>query len=98
MSEKAAMVTIPEQGSGPEAEPPDPGPTVLRDCADAETHVGSVCFKHGPPRLLGVELEWLLHRPPEPRSAPDAPPAPPPLAPPPRPAAAPTPPAARCPP
>ncbi|HLU59860.1 MAG TPA: ergothioneine biosynthesis glutamate--cysteine ligase EgtA [Pseudonocardia sp.] len=72
MSEKAAMVTIPEQGSGPEAEPPDPGPTVLRDCADAETHVGSVCFKHGPPRLLGVELEWLLHRPPEPRSAPDA--------------------------
>ncbi|TQM03977.1 ergothioneine biosynthesis glutamate--cysteine ligase EgtA [Pseudonocardia kunmingensis] len=54
-------------GSGP----PDAGPSVLRDCADAETHVGSVCFKHGPPRLVGVELEWLLH-PPEARSLPDA--------------------------
>jgi glutamate--cysteine ligase len=76
MSEKAAMVAgraaVPQQASGPEAGRPDPGPSVLRDCADAETHVGSVCFKHGPPRLLGVELEWLLHRPPEPRSAPDA--------------------------
>jgi glutamate--cysteine ligase len=72
MSEKAATVTIPQQGPGPEADAPDPGPSVLRDCADAETHVGSVCFKHGPPRLFGVELEWLLHRPPEPRSAPDA--------------------------
>ncbi|WP_255622495.1 ergothioneine biosynthesis glutamate--cysteine ligase EgtA [Pseudonocardia sp. DSM 110487] len=72
MSEKAAMITIPQQDSGPEADAPDAGPSVLRDCADAETHVGSVCFKHGPPRLFGVELEWLLHRPPEPRSAPDA--------------------------
>jgi glutamate--cysteine ligase len=54
------------------ADPPDPGPSVLRDCADAETHVGSVCFKHGPPQLIGVELEWLLHRPPAPRAAPDA--------------------------
>ena len=50
------------------ADPPDAGPSVLRDCADAETYVGSVCFKHGPPRLIGVELEWLLHRPPAPRS------------------------------
>jgi glutamate--cysteine ligase len=40
---------------------PDPGPSVLRDCADAEAYVASVCFKHGPPRLVGVELEWLLH-------------------------------------
>jgi glutamate--cysteine ligase len=39
---------------------PDPGPSVLRDCADAEAYVASVCFKHGPPRLAGVELEWLL--------------------------------------
>ncbi|WP_300017920.1 ergothioneine biosynthesis glutamate--cysteine ligase EgtA [Pseudonocardia sp.] len=51
----------------PEAQP-DPGPSVLRDCADAEAYVASVCFKHGPPRLVGVELEWLLHRP----AAPDA--------------------------
>jgi glutamate--cysteine ligase len=72
MSKKAAMVTVPQQGSGPGADPPDAGPSVLRDCADAETHVGSVCFKHGPPRLIGVELEWLLHRPPAPRSVPDA--------------------------
>ncbi|WP_308258039.1 ergothioneine biosynthesis glutamate--cysteine ligase EgtA [Pseudonocardia lacus] len=42
---------------------PDPGPSVLHDCADAEAYVASVCFKHGPPRLVGVELEWLLHRP-----------------------------------
>ncbi|OZM78345.1 ergothioneine biosynthesis glutamate--cysteine ligase EgtA [Pseudonocardia sp. MH-G8] len=53
------------------ADPPDAGPSVLRDCADAEAHVGSVCFKHGPPKLVGVELEWLLH-PPEPHSLPDA--------------------------
>lgn len=39
---------------------PDPGPSVLRDCADAEAYVATVCFKHGPPRLAGVELEWLL--------------------------------------
>ena len=42
---------------------PDAGPTVLRDCADAEAYVASVCFKHGPPRLTGVELEWLVHGP-----------------------------------
>ncbi|GAA5117754.1 ergothioneine biosynthesis glutamate--cysteine ligase EgtA [Pseudonocardia adelaidensis] len=65
-------VAVPHQSPGPEAGRPDPGPSVLRDCADAETHVGSVCFKHGPPRLLGVELEWLLHRPPEQRSVPEA--------------------------
>jgi glutamate--cysteine ligase len=50
---------------------PDPGPSVLHDCADAETHVGSVCFKHGPPKLLGVELEWLLYRPSDPAAPPD---------------------------
>ncbi|GAA0945349.1 ergothioneine biosynthesis glutamate--cysteine ligase EgtA [Pseudonocardia zijingensis] len=72
MSEKAAIVEVPQQNTGPEAGQPDPGPSVLRDCADAETHVGSVCFKHGPPRLIGVELEWLLHRPPEPRALPTA--------------------------
>ena len=48
---------------------PDAGPSVLHDCADAEAYVASVCFKHGPPRLVGVELEWLLHR----RAVPDAP-------------------------
>ena len=31
--------------------------------------MASVCFKHGPPRRIGVELEWLVH----PASAPAAP-------------------------
>jgi glutamate--cysteine ligase len=39
---------------------PDAGTTVLRDRWDAEAYVASVCFKHGPPRLTGVELEWLV--------------------------------------
>ena len=33
----------------------------LRDRVEAEAYVASVCFKHGPPRLLGVELEWTVH-------------------------------------
>jgi glutamate--cysteine ligase len=52
---------------------PDPGPSVLHDCADAEAYVASVCFKHGPPRLVGVELEWLLHRHGPPDTGPDVP-------------------------
>jgi glutamate--cysteine ligase len=27
----------------------------------AETFVASTCFKTGPPRLAGIEIEWLLH-------------------------------------
>jgi glutamate--cysteine ligase len=27
----------------------------------AEHYVGLVCFKIGPPRLVGIELEWLVH-------------------------------------
>jgi glutamate--cysteine ligase len=42
---------------------------VLRNVDDAEVYVASVCFKHGPPRLTGVELEWLVH----PTAAPAAP-------------------------
>ncbi|RKT55994.1 glutamate-cysteine ligase family protein [Saccharothrix australiensis] len=41
--------------------PPGPTPAVFRDRAEAEAYVASVCFKHGPPRLLGVELEWTVH-------------------------------------
>lgn len=33
----------------------------LHDRVEAEAYVASVCFKHGPPRLLGVELEWIVH-------------------------------------
>jgi glutamate--cysteine ligase len=38
-----------------------PCPANLRDRAAAEAYVASVCFKHGPPRLVGVELEWTVH-------------------------------------
>ncbi|MDQ3578026.1 MAG: glutamate-cysteine ligase family protein [Actinomycetota bacterium] len=33
----------------------------LRARVEAEAYVASVCFKHGPPTLLGVELEWTVH-------------------------------------
>lgn len=46
----------------PAVAPEGPTPAVLRSCAEAEAYVASVCFKHGPPTLTGVELEWLLHR------------------------------------
>jgi glutamate--cysteine ligase len=42
---------------------------VLTSRDEAEAYVASVCFKHGPPRLVGVELEWLVH----PAAAPAAP-------------------------
>ncbi|WP_331530555.1 ergothioneine biosynthesis glutamate--cysteine ligase EgtA [Pseudonocardia sp.] len=41
---------------------------VLHSREEAEAYVASVCFKHGPPKLIGVELEWLLAR----RSLPSA--------------------------
>jgi glutamate--cysteine ligase len=39
----------------------------LRDRVEAEAYVASVCFKHGPPKLLGVELEWTVHHEDDPR-------------------------------
>ncbi|ADB34178.1 glutamate--cysteine ligase GCS2 [Kribbella flavida DSM 17836] len=35
--------------------------TPIGSRADAEGYVAMVCFKHGPPRLHGVELEWTVH-------------------------------------
>jgi glutamate--cysteine ligase len=35
--------------------------TLLRDRSTAEGYVVSICFKHGPPRRYGVELEWTVH-------------------------------------
>ena len=29
--------------------------------AEAEGFVAMVCFKHGPPQLYGVELDWTVH-------------------------------------
>lgn len=71
MVENQGLATIRDPLTDVGAQPPDPGPSVLRDCADAEVHVGSICFKHGPPRLVGVELEWLMHRPSAPAAAVD---------------------------
>ncbi|GAA0642746.1 ergothioneine biosynthesis glutamate--cysteine ligase EgtA [Kutzneria viridogrisea] len=39
----------------------DPAPDLLRDRASAEAYVASVCFKHGPPRAVGTEIEWTVH-------------------------------------
>jgi glutamate--cysteine ligase len=40
---------------------------VISDRAAGEAYVASVCFKHGPPRLLGVELEYTVHYAADPR-------------------------------
>ncbi len=33
----------------------------LRDIAQAEGYIAGICFKTGPPGLIGVELEWTVH-------------------------------------
>lgn len=65
---------MPREGARGPAPGPTPGPSreVLRTREDAEAYVASVCFKHGPPRLIGVELEWLLRQPTKPSAPPDA--------------------------
>jgi len=40
---------------------PDQPSAALRDREEAEGYVALVCFKHGPPGLQGVELEWTVH-------------------------------------
>ncbi len=35
--------------------------TVVSSREQAEGYVAMVCFKHGPPRLQGAELEWTVH-------------------------------------
>ncbi|MGC4939600.1 glutamate-cysteine ligase family protein [Kribbella sp. DT2] len=35
--------------------------TPIGSRAEAEGYVEMVCFKHGPPQLHGVELEWTVH-------------------------------------
>ncbi len=42
------------------AGPPTRAAAALRDRAEAEAYVASVCFKHGPPQRLGAELEWVV--------------------------------------
>lgn len=48
------------EASLPWASPAVAPPTVLRNRDEAEVYVASVCFKHGPPKLLGAELEWVV--------------------------------------
>lgn len=40
---------------------PDQPSRALHDRDEAEGYVAMVCFKNGPPQLLGVELEWTVH-------------------------------------
>ncbi|MFG2483280.1 MULTISPECIES: ergothioneine biosynthesis glutamate--cysteine ligase EgtA [Streptomyces] len=44
------------------APPPAPGPTPVPSISEtqAEDLIHGICFKTGPPRLLGAELEWLV--------------------------------------
>lgn len=39
----------------------DRSAAVLGDRSEAEGYVASICFKTGPPRLLGAELEYTVH-------------------------------------
>ncbi len=41
--------------------PCDLAAEVISDRAEGEAYVASVCFKHGPPRRVGVELEYTVH-------------------------------------
>lgn len=55
---------IPLRPTGPtdrqNAGPPAASVTPLTESA-ARNHMTGVCFKIGPPRLVGVELEWFVH-------------------------------------
>uniref|UniRef100_UPI000AD40EB5 glutamate-cysteine ligase family protein n=1 Tax=Streptomyces prasinopilosus TaxID=67344 RepID=UPI000AD40EB5 len=45
--------------SDPASDCPEPRSVITE--ADAEALVRGICFKTGPPRRLGVEVEWLVH-------------------------------------
>ncbi|WP_425549213.1 ergothioneine biosynthesis glutamate--cysteine ligase EgtA [Allokutzneria multivorans] len=44
-----------------------PSAQVVSTRAHAEAYIASICFKTGPPRLVGVELEWTVHHADDPR-------------------------------
>jgi glutamate--cysteine ligase len=44
-----------------DAATPTLGNRTVSRITDAEVYVASTCFKTGPPDLLGIELEWILH-------------------------------------
>ncbi|GAA1824281.1 ergothioneine biosynthesis glutamate--cysteine ligase EgtA [Planosporangium flavigriseum] len=37
------------------------GATILHEVTEAEGYIASICFKTGPPALVGTELEWTVH-------------------------------------
>lgn len=43
----------------------------IRTVAEAGAYVTRVCFKHGPPKRTGLELEWILLDPTKPERRPD---------------------------
>ncbi|MDT4987881.1 MAG: glutamate--cysteine ligase [Micromonosporaceae bacterium] len=48
---------------------PDADATILHAVEEAAGYIAAICFKTGPPELVGAELEWTLHH----RDAPDTP-------------------------
>ncbi|ARF77646.1 ergothioneine biosynthesis glutamate--cysteine ligase EgtA [Kitasatospora aureofaciens] len=52
-----SRTTPPDRQSAP---PPPTGVTPLTE-SGALSHVSGVCFKIGPPSLVGVEVEWFVH-------------------------------------
>jgi glutamate--cysteine ligase len=42
---------------------------ILHEVAEAEGYVASICFKTGPPVLVGAELEWTVHHTDDPGAA-----------------------------
>ncbi|ASR39377.1 ergothioneine biosynthesis glutamate--cysteine ligase EgtA [Prauserella marina] len=54
-------VRIPRDRKAKRDNADDVAARVVSDRAEGEAYVASVCFKHGPPRLFGVEIEYLVH-------------------------------------
>ena len=52
-----AVTTVPLESTGS-----TPRSAALTSRAAAEPYLGGVCFKVGPPELVGAELEWLAYR------------------------------------
>jgi glutamate--cysteine ligase len=58
MGDRVAPAPVDGRPTGRPA--PDDG-EVLRTREQALEHVHAICFKTGPPRRVGVELEWIVH-------------------------------------
>ena len=56
-----AVVTMVDSGTPADSRP-------LRDAEEVEARIRAICFKTGPPALIGAELEWTLHHTAAPRA------------------------------